>query len=240
MNTALIIPNNAIKFILFQRTAYLRFPVAPVYRLFNRVLPFQTPLYNLVVAIESRFGAARVKALYQADIYNEYQSFKNWLPPSCTTVLDIGCGVAGIDVFLYRHYAAQHPRLYLLDQTRIEKNVFYLFNTQGAFYNSLDVARRLLIDNSVPDQHIHLIEANSQNTIAVESKIDLVVSLLSWGFHYPVGTYAQQVHAVLNDAGSIILDVRKGTSGLDTLQQIFRQVEVIMETAKYQRVVARK
>lgn len=42
MRDALVIPDSAIKYMLFQR-GYLRLLVTPLYRLFDQVLPFQTP-----------------------------------------------------------------------------------------------------------------------------------------------------------------------------------------------------
>ncbi|HEY0602581.1 MAG TPA: hypothetical protein VGD58_06705, partial [Herpetosiphonaceae bacterium] len=99
MNKTLAVPDAAIPYILFQRTTYLRFPVAPVYRFFNRTLPFETPLYNVVVAIESRLRRRQIKALYAEDMQREYQTFRQYLPERCNAGLDVGCGVAGIDVF---------------------------------------------------------------------------------------------------------------------------------------------
>jgi SAM-dependent methyltransferase len=236
----LVIPDAAITYILFQRTAYLRFPIAPVYRLLNKLLPVPTPLYNLVVGLEARIGKARTQRLYAEDIYGEYRSFRAALPSTCTTVLDIGCGMAGIDVYLHRHYAPQPIQFYLLDKTQLEKKVWYLFTSQAAFYNSLPIAKQLLVSNGIPDPNIHLIEANPRNTIPVDVPVDVALSLLSWGFHYPVATYLQAVYELVSDRGIVILDVRNGTDGLDMLRQRFCQVDVLIATAKYQRVVARK
>lgn len=240
MTDQLTIPDSAISYILFQRTAYLRFPVAPVYRLLNRLLPFPTPLYNIVVAIEARLRAAQVKALYAADMQREYATFRHVLPQRCAAVLDIGCGVAGIDVLLQRHYAAQPLDFYLLDKTELARRVFYLFNARGAFYNSLPVARNLLRANGIADQRVHLVEANAANTIRIERPIDLALSLLSWGFHYPVQTYVERVYELLRDDGVLILDVRRATDGRAVLQRRFADVAVIHTTAKYERLVARK
>ncbi len=66
----MIVPDSASPYILFQR-AYFRLPVTPIYRLLNRVVPFRTPLYNLAVAVESRFSRARIRAAYAADMAAE-------------------------------------------------------------------------------------------------------------------------------------------------------------------------
>lgn len=238
MKADMIVPDDAVKYILFQRTAYLRFPVTPVYRFLNR-LSMRTPLYNLVVALESRLGKARTKALYAADMFQEYQSLAQVLPAKCTAVLDIGCGVAGIDVFLYRHYQTQPVHFYLLDKSHVEKQVWYLFNNDGAFYTSLPVAKRVLVHNGVPEHRVHALEADTQHMITIGTKVDVIISLLSWGFHYPVTTYLHLVHTLLHERSLVILDIRKGTDGMDVLKQTFPSVSVLLETDKYYRIVAR-
>jgi SAM-dependent methyltransferase len=240
MAEQMIIPDRAISYILFQRTAYLRFPAAFCYRLLTRWLPFQTPLYNIVVAIESRLGVQRIKTFYTADMHREYATIRPALPQTCGAVLDIGCGVAGIDVLIQRHYRDRQIHFYLLDKSHVEKHVFYLFQDQGAFYNSLEVSGAMLTLNGVVPECVHLIEANDRYQIPAGTPIDLALSLLSWGFHYPVATYVRQVHDLLSPHGVAILDVRKGTDGLDVLRRSFRQVDTILSTEKFVRVAARK
>lgn len=55
--------------------------------------------------------------------------------------------------------------------------------------------------------------------------LDLVISLVSWGFHFPVSTYLDQVHDLLREGGRLILDLRKRKD---------------QDTWKYNRVVAIK
>ncbi|PLS79248.1 MAG: hypothetical protein CYG59_14275 [Chloroflexi bacterium] len=240
MNTTLLIPDEAVRYILFQRTAYLQFPIAPVYRLLHNLLPFQTPLYNIVVATEARLRKTRTKALYVEDMCKEFQSIQHVLPQTCSAILDIGCGVAGIDVLLHRHYGNPSPHFYLLDKSHVEKAVWYLFKSDGAFYNSLDVVKQVLRTNGIAEDHIHVREATNDYRMPLDTPMDLVLSLLSWGFHYPVAPYIRAVHRLLRNNGVVILDVRKDTDGLDVLRQHFQQIEVIVDAPKYERIVARK
>ncbi|MDP8925272.1 MAG: hypothetical protein M3O34_20700 [Chloroflexota bacterium] len=239
MDDSLSIPDEAIRYILFQRGEYLRTPVTPLYRHMLRHLPFSLPIYNAAVAVESRGRGRSVKALYDADMRREYASIARFLPERCSAILDIGCGVAGIDAFLYRRYADQSPDIYLLDKSRVERAVYYLFAQRAAFYNSLEVARALLVANGVPSRRVHPLEATSRNDIELETKVDLVLSLISWGFHYPVDTYVDRVRSLLSEDGVVILDVRKGTAGLDILQRRFSRVDPIFERRKWHRVAVR-
>lgn len=234
----MIVPDSAIPYILFQR-AYFRLPVTPIYRALNRVVPFPTPLYNLAVAVESRFGRDRIRAAYAADMADEYAAIRPYLPPDCGAVLDVGCGVAGIDAFLAHHYAPAHPDVYLLDRTRVDPSVYYLFHERGAFYNALGAATELLVANGLDPARLHPLEAGDDGEIPIPGPVDLVVSLLAWGFHFPVAVYLARVRQILSEHGVVILDARRGTAGLDALRSAFADVQVVRETEKYARVVAR-
>jgi len=87
------VPDRAVKYILFQRTSYLRFPNTLVYRVWKWFFPFS--IYNQLVAIEARIDTVRIKTLYEDEMRNEYLSITNFLPKTCCSILDIGCGVAG-------------------------------------------------------------------------------------------------------------------------------------------------
>lgn len=232
------VSNEALKYILFQRTGYLRFQNTFAYRVFKRILPFS--FYNQLVTIEARLGSSRIKSLYDDDMSKEYQTIKDFLPKTCNSILDIGCGVAGIDVYLDRHYKGQQPDFYLLDRTKVEGSVFYGFERTGAFYNSLDVARTMLTSNGIPDGRVHLLQATDKNEINIENPVDVVISLISWGFHYPIETYLSRVHGLLSDGGSLIVDIRKGTNGFSALNGVFGRVDVIQDSSKFQRILAVK
>ena len=222
------VPDSAVRYILLQRTEYFSSNI--VSGVTQRLLP---SLYSNLVQAEVKFRKNRIKDLYLRDMEQEYRSIKDALPESCRSILDVGCGVAGIDVFLNRHYAGNVESFYLLDKTQVESSVYYGYKEKGAFYNSLDVARQMLRENGIDDDKIHLLEATENNDIATAERFDLVCSLISWGFHYPVATYLERVHERLNDGGVLILDVRNGTTGLAELSDRFGGYDVVQETEKY-------
>lgn len=232
------IPNEAVPYILFQRTDYLKLTYSLLFRACGKLLPAFT--YNRRVALEARLRARSIKRLYLADMHDEYQSIKDYLPETCSNILDIGCGMAGIDLLLQRHYSATSLDLFLLDKSEVNDNVYYMYEARGSFYNSLSVATDLLIRNGIERDRVHTIEATDDNRIEIDRSLDLVISMISWGFHYPVETYLERVHALLRPGGTLILDVRKQTVGLDLIAQAFGGHTVLVETDKYQRVCAIK
>lgn len=61
-------------------------------------------------------------------------------------------------------------------------------------------------------------------------EVNVVVSLLSWGFHYPINTYAPKCRGVM------VVDVRKGTTGESDLTR-HGKVTCVHEAEKFRRVV---
>ncbi len=234
------VPDLAIKYILFQRTELIRFSNLHIFRAATKVIPGLS--YNTRVQIEARIRSHQICKEYFKILLDEYHSIQSFLPKECSNILDIGCGMAGIDIFLDNHYKNGEVKFYLLDRTHIDSRVYYMYQDRGSFYNSLPVAKQLLESNGISPQRIALLEASDDLTIPIKQGLDLVVSLISWGYHYPVSTYLDSAYALLRKTGSLIIDIREGSNGLDTLVSKFggSNVSVILNSKKFLRVHAVK
>lgn len=129
---------------------------------------------------------------YQKEILQDFEMIEPFLPEKVDSILDIGCGMGGIDVFLKRKFP--HAKLFLLDGDGDE--TFYGFKENCKPYNFRKRTLEFLEANGVvPDGWF---DVGTKEVL----KADLVVSLISWGFHYPLETY--------NVEGFCIADLRKG------------------------------
>jgi len=218
------IPRQATEYILFQRTGYIKCRRLEKLIGLNKLVRLQTPFIH-----------TRVQTLYNYDMKKEFDSMTEYLPTNIKTILDIGCGVAGIDVLLHTVSGAE---IYLIDKSQVDKKVFYFFEKRGSFYNSLSVAKELLNQNGV--KNVFLQEATENNEIKFKKKFDLIISLLSWGFHYPIETYLESVYEHMNFGASLIVDVRKETGGLELLTKKFKMVNIIYNGRKHVRIIAIK
>jgi SAM-dependent methyltransferase len=235
----LTIPDNAVRYILLQRTDYLVLPRQGIIKSLRKLSPW--PTMKMMAMMESIARKRTVKELYLKGLCAEYEEFAAYLPDTVSAVLDIGCGVGGINLFLYDQFGRKADiGFYLLDKTEISYKLHYGFRGTGAFYNSLGVSVTVLLDNGIARDNIFLLEAAPDNRIDIDEKLDLVISLISWGFHFPVATYIDLVYRLLSDDGCLILDIRKGTGGLDELAHRFPRVQIIAEDEKKTRVVATK
>lgn len=234
------IPKGAEKYILFQRTEYLTF--ARTKNIFGRLLYSILSIvcsFNNYVSLEAYFFSKKIARAYSDDMHNEFETFKAYLPDRIQTALDIGCGVAGIDVLLAKHFNFK-AELFLLDKTAIDKKVYYLFEEKGSNYNSLKTAQDLLELNGVPSDMVYTQEATDDNEILFKETFDLVLSLISWGFHYPIKTYLEEVYEHMHSGSLLIIDVRNGTDGEDLLRQKFGSVKVLFDKEKYKRFLVLK
>jgi SAM-dependent methyltransferase len=138
----------------------------------------------------------------------EYAALRPMLaeaPPA--RVADIGCGYALFDLFLARDFAAD---LLLIDIETNDRRHFG-FQEQGAAYASLAVARALLQGNGVAAGRIVTLNPGKADVLAA-GMVDLAVSFLSCGFHYPVDAYIPFFTQCMNPGGRIILDLRAATA----------------------------
>jgi SAM-dependent methyltransferase len=224
----LVLPRATLPYILLQRTGYV-IPFKGFFGRMGTIFPY------LSASFQSLLFTSRITKAYADDIAREFVMLKPYLPPSAEAILDIGCGMAGIDVPLYRHFGA--PKIFLLDATQKDP-IHYGFKPRAAFYNSLNAARDLLIKNGVPEKDINLFVA-TENFDVPKVKFDLIFSLIAWGFHFPIETYLNNVYNALKPGGVLIIDVRANTQGEDILKAKFGNSIAIYE-GKNRRILCRK
>lgn len=128
---------------------------------------------------------------YVESLIEDYQMIFPFLPRRVDRILDIGCGMAGIGVLLSRHYPG--ASLWLLDGDGVETRAGW--NASLEAFSSRADAEELLTANGVKVGH--WVDVNTKEKLTA----DLVISLASWGFHYPIKTYAV--------TGYCIADLRK-------------------------------
>lgn len=136
----------------------------------------------------------RQRTTYDADNIAAYAlRVRKYLKPG-DRVLDIGCGFGLVACALADVVAGL--RFVLLDKTGDEPAV--AFPARGYVHNDLAVTRRVAeqLDAVVSDV----------DDYGWTDPVDVVISTLSWGWHYPVTMYSDRVIALQPHA--VILDVR--------------------------------
>lgn len=149
--------------------------------------------------------------------YREIKPVIDMIAPRRTA--DIGCGYALFDLFLWQDHK---PELLLIDLEQSNDRHFG-FRETGAAYTSLGVARRFLTDNGVAADRITCINPQ-QDDVLGQKPVDLAVSFISCGFHYPVETYLTYFDGGVSAGGNVILDLRarKARDGIEKLESLGR------------------
>lgn len=158
--------------------------------------------------------AQRPDSDYLKGLVEDFRTIEPHLPADVESILDIGCGIAGIDVFLKRRYPK--ARLELLDGNG-DKSVYGWHPEKPLIYNDRKATEELLEANGFNVDRWHDVGTKEH------LKADLVISLISWGFHYPLSTYKV--------SGYCILDARRGKERVGG--------KVIHRSTKYDRCVVR-
>ena len=180
---------------------------------------------------DQRTNHKDVQKEYGPTIRRVYENIAPWLPKSATRIMDIGCGMAGIDVHLSAHYRHK-PEIWLVDKGGVSPSINSGYCDRAerfAHYHDWDAALELLEANGVPLQNVRCVDLLRDPFPAHE--FDVVISLLSMGFHYPVDTHPYQVRP----GGVFIADIRTDSDNWSRLDN----PRVIYESTKYKRVVVR-
>lgn len=117
-----------------------------------------------------------------------------WIPPH-SSILDIGCGI-GVVARSLAHAHEGRLHLTLLDKTGDDPHV--PMSATGYRHNDLDITRQWVADL---DATVHDVDQFDW-----AGEYDIVMSTLSWGFHYPLSLYLDRVLALRPRL--IIVDLR--------------------------------
>ncbi len=182
----------------------------------------------------------------EADFRRDFDTYKDFLPDFTDdheqiNVVDIGSGIGIQNILLQEAYSGI-VNITMIDKTQTEDNIWYGFKDEGAFYNSLDLSVDTLLANGV--HSLAQFATDDNEILLADESVDLVTSLISWGFHYPIETYLNEAIRVMKPGATLILDVRKGTGGIAALTkvgaEVFTRLKVIKDFEKYQRIICVK
>ena len=156
----------------------------------------------------------------------ELKLIMKYLPKDAKNIMDIGCGLGIINIFLNKIYNNQ-PNFFLLDKNRIDKAIKYGFSSDYESYNDLNETRSLLINNDIRPSSINTFDV--EKDFKIDAKIDLVISLKSMGYHYPIDQYLRLFQTCCDENTSFIFDVSEGYYNEKLFKKHFESVDIIYE-----------
>ena len=212
--------NKYKRYILLQRNSYLSNFQKKIRKIFGRYL-FTNFFVNYFNPI------SRINDKLNKDFDYEFNNMSNFLPKKSNYILDIGSGLGIIDVYINNFYN-NIPEFTLIDKSHVEKKVSYGFNVNGQFYNNFDLTLDFLEYQGLDSKKIDLVDANLKNNI--NKNFDLVVSLLSMGYHYPITQYLETLRNNTNIDTVFIFDIANEYTNLNSIKKIFKSVDIIYKS----------
>ena len=154
----------------------------------------------------------------------ELDTIKDYLPKNINNIMDIGCGLGIINIFLNQFYHNK-PNFYLLDKNRVDKKIKYGFDKNYESYNDLSETKNLLTKNSINSQSLFVFDVEKK--IEIKKKIDLVISLKSMGYHYPLENYLDFLKTCCTQETTFIFDMSEGYFKESLIKDYFEEIKVI-------------
>jgi len=137
--------------------------------------------------------------------------------PNDPVVIDIGSGIAVIDLLLQKYLNS--GTFYLVDKNQFEfKNGIY-YSSNYPFYNNWDPVHDAIKSSQMPNEKFLI-----QDPEDPWPESDCISSYYSWCFHYPKDTYWQKVKQSLKVGGKLIVDVRlvKDNNVIEEISEEFK------------------
>lgn len=171
-------------------------------------------------------------APYCERILRDYKELKSLLPEHKSSILNIGAGFGGHDLYLGKHY--KNAKFSLIEGTKTVPKSHSGFREDTQPYRNGNIAVRLLRANGIPARLYPV----SQVTSDVIIPTDFVVSLCAWGHHFPISTYLPLVQRSLTRGGHVLVDLRTGTDGRKQMELGgFEVVKIVREKPKFTRMI---
>ena len=158
------------------------------------------------------------------EFLKEFNSIKNYLPKNSKNILDIGCGLGVINIYLNDYYSKK-TYFTLIDKNYVDKKVAYGFKNNSESYNKLEITKDFLILNGFKTEQLQLINADEK--VVLKNKYELIISLFSMGYHYSIENYIDIIKKISIKNTKFIFDLSMEYNELNEVKKYFNKVEII-------------
>ena len=172
------------------------------------------------------FQISKIESKTEELFQKEIETFKKFLPNNPKNVMDIGCGLGIINIFLNKNYQKK-INFYLLDKDKVDKKIQYGFHSNYESYNDLSITRKILEKNGIDNNEINIFDV--EKPITIKEPIDLIISLKSMGYHYPFEKYLDSFKGWCSNECIFIFDIAANKYDDLYFFKYFKNIEIIYE-----------
>ena len=141
-------------------------------------------------------------------------------------ILELGCGLGRMSIFL-NSMLKNNAHYILADVSELSQNIKYGWDPKESYYNDLDLTSLFAKKHDL--ENFETFNLLSQNLNKFEN-IDLVMSFLSVGFHYPISEYLDTLLNITSNDATMIFGVRKGAVNLKDFKKYFNKIIIEKNT----------
>lgn len=183
---------------------------------------------------------------YHASLANDLGHILPYLPARCDRILDIGGGMGGIDILLWRHYAKRTASIRRRTTSWIGPEICIVDGMEDPpvmelhrkTFSNAAVSQEFLRVNGVTSGVAHWSLTMTQRMVALPC--DLIISLGAWCFHLPPDEYLDFVIRSCRPGTVLVLDVRYAkTEWKAQLEKAFEPIAAPASGQKWTRMVFR-
>lgn len=159
---------------------------------------------------------------------SEYEIIKNFIYRP-KRVLDLGCGLGRMSIFMNAKLQDDSIHYILADTTTVSRKDKPRFgwNHGEDFYNDLSLTEKFARSHGL--HNFEIFDVNKQNMEFIKD-VDLVMSFLSAGFHYPIENYMNTLLKISVDNCVMIFGVRKNKYSKNSFKEYFEDRQLIENT----------
>lgn len=215
-------------------------------RVVKKIISLTRNKFSFMIAMLKSVRFEKVFKAYESEITHESNLLHKLIieefPYGDLHILDIGAGVGGY----HRKWISEthyNCNLYLMDNSEFNfRALAYGHGESDRYYNSLSLAKKFLSHLENAKVVISTIEIKKEYPRELPDSLDLIISFISWGFHYPLEEYWSAMIKKMRSRSSLILvDLRKlSTSYSFLLGQTEFSFQILSSNQKYDRVLIRK
>jgi hypothetical protein len=202
--------------------------------------------FNIINVLFHSLSYNKVFYAYEIETVNESNLLCKLIleefPEKNLTILDIGVGIGGYHKKWVREHS-NNSTLYIMDNSEFNiRALSYGHGNSDRYYNSLFLTKNFLNDVDNSKVKVEAIEIKKDYPGKIPNHLDLIISFISWGFHYSLEDYWSTIIQRMSLNSSIILvDVRKNSQSYSFLkEQTNFSLEMISSNSKSDRLLIRK
>ena len=166
-------------------------------------------------------------SFYEKLSESEYSTMQSYID-SPSKILELGCGLGRMSVYL--NWKLDNDPLFILADSTwkkpIKKVKYGWKPKEKVFYNNLNVTKDFCNLNGLENHQVFDLQKESLIKL---SNIDLVISFMSVGFHYPIDNYLDTLLNITTKNCTMIFGIRKDTYTENSFKDKFATVKIMQQ-----------